>query len=92
MPPTRTVGLPGNQSPQIEGMQGIGVRTPKAAAVAAATEGLANDVHIPNGKIFTNGALSLMVASGRLFNNIFAFGGTIIEVGAIPKEHFKIAP
>jgi hypothetical protein len=36
-------------------MQGIGVSTPNAAAVAAATAGLAGDIHIPNGMMFVMG-------------------------------------
>ena len=36
-------------------MHGIGVSTPSAAAVAAATIGLASDVHIPNGGMLTTG-------------------------------------
>ena len=36
-----TVALPGDQGAGVTGMQGIGVNTPKAAAVAAATIGFA---------------------------------------------------
>ena len=36
-------------------MQGIGVSTPRAAAVAAATVGFAIELHIPNGMMFTIG-------------------------------------
>jgi hypothetical protein len=36
-------------------MQGMGVRTPMAATVAAATIGFAGDMHMPNGMIFTMG-------------------------------------
>jgi hypothetical protein len=36
-------------------MQGIGVKTPKAAVVAAATAGLAGLVHMPKGNVFTIG-------------------------------------
>jgi hypothetical protein len=36
-------------------MQGIGVKTPSAAAVAAATVGFANDVHMPKGIMLTIG-------------------------------------
>ena len=34
MPHTSTVGAPGTQGAMVMGMQGIGVSTPKAAAVA----------------------------------------------------------
>lgn len=37
MPPIITVGEPGFHGPAGTGMQGIGVSTPRAAAVAAAT-------------------------------------------------------
>ena len=40
----------------VAGRQGIGVRTPSAAAVAAATIGLAGLEHMPNGATFTIGA------------------------------------
>jgi hypothetical protein len=50
-----TVAEPGVQGPGVTGVQGIGVSTPKAAAVAAATAGLAGDLHIPNGGMFTKG-------------------------------------
>jgi len=51
-----TVGAPGVQGATVTGMQGMGVSTPNAAVVAAATAGLAGDMHIPNGMIFTIGA------------------------------------
>ena len=54
-PPSRTVGEPGIHGAIVIGMQGIGVKTPSAAAVAAATIGFDGDMHIPNGMIFTIG-------------------------------------
>jgi len=54
-PPTRTVGEPGAHGPGIMGMHGMGVRTPKAAAVADATVGLARDWHMPKGMMLTIG-------------------------------------
>lgn len=53
--PISTVGAPTTQGDAVAGTQGIGVNTPSAAAVAAATVGLAGEVHIPNGMIFTSG-------------------------------------
>ena len=44
---TRTVGAPGTQGAGVTGVQGIGVSAPIAAAVAAATAGLARLEHIP---------------------------------------------
>ena len=80
-PPTNTVGDPGAQGAAVTGTQGIGVKTPSAAAthgcgvrtpiaaaVAAATCGFAMDVHIPNGIIFTIGWLSVMHAGGMLLH------------------------
>ena len=46
------------------GIQGCGVRTPSAAAVAAATAGFAMDVHIPQGHTLVNGATLLMFSAG----------------------------
>lgn len=46
-------GFVGIHIPAAIGIHGCGVNTPKAAAVAAATCGLAIDVHIPNGPTFT---------------------------------------
>jgi hypothetical protein len=46
---------PGDQGATVAGIHGIGVNTPKAAAVADATTGLAKELHVPNGIIFTNG-------------------------------------
>lgn len=53
---SKTVGEPGTQGATVTGMQGIGVSTPNAAAVAAATIGFASEVHMPNGAILTMGA------------------------------------
>jgi len=50
-----TVGAPGTQGAVVTGMQGIGVSTPMAAAVAAATVGFAGDMHMPNDMTFTMG-------------------------------------
>jgi hypothetical protein len=46
--PIITVGDPGTHGADVAGMQGCGVKTPSAAEVAAATCGLAMEVHIPN--------------------------------------------
>ena len=74
------------------GMQGMGVRTPKAAAVADATVGFAMDWHIPKGMMLTMGLLSMMFAIG-LFCTFGRVGSTTIkEPGAIPNVHCSIAP
>jgi hypothetical protein len=50
-----TVAEPGTHGAGVTGVHGIGVNTPNAAVVAAATAGLAGDLHIPKGNIFTKG-------------------------------------
>ena len=52
---SRTVGDPGTHGAGVAGMHGMGVSTPKAAAVAAATMGFDGDWHMPNGGIFIMG-------------------------------------
>jgi hypothetical protein len=86
-----TVGAPGTHGAGVLGMHGMGVNTPKAAAVAAATVGFAGELHIPNGKIFTIGLLSIIFASGVPVKTMLA-GSTISELGAAPKLHCSIAP
>ncbi len=87
----RTVGQPGAHGAAVIGVQGIGVNTPSAAAVAAATAGFAGELHMAKGNIFINGMLSIMFAKGMLFKTIF-LGSIISELGAAPKEHAIIAP
>jgi hypothetical protein len=50
-----TVGEPGVQGATITGIHGMGVNTPMAAAVAAATVGFDGLMHIPKGMMFTMG-------------------------------------
>ena len=63
-PPTKTFGFDGIQVPAGTIVHGCGVSTPKAAAVADATAGFANDVHIPKGCKFTYGCISCIVPMG----------------------------
>jgi len=90
MPPIITVAEPGTQG-AVTGMQGIGVSTPRAAAVAAATVGLAMDMHMPNGGMLTMGAQSMMVAAGAPAMVLFV-GKTLSVDGAMPKVHIIMAP
>jgi hypothetical protein len=53
--PVKTVGAPGIQGATVIGTHGIGVKTPKAAAVAAMTVGLLGLEHIPKVGIFDIG-------------------------------------
>src|SRR5436190_22228201 len=89
--PSRTVGAPTAQGAAVTGMQGMGVRTPSAAAVAAATMGFAIELHIPNGRTFTIGLLSMMFAAGVVAVTRFA-GNTDNALGATPKLHCIMAP
>ncbi len=66
------------------GMQGTGVNTPNAAAVAAITMGFAIDWHIPKGKIFKNGVESEMLATGWLLLNTTFLGKISSGTGAMP--------
>ena len=90
IPPIMQVADPGTQG-AVTGMHGIGVSTPSAAAVAAATVGLAMDMHIPNGGMFTMGAQSMMVAAGAPAI-VLLVGKTLSVEGAMPNEHIIIAP
>ena len=88
---TRTVGEPGTQGAAVTGMQGIGVSAPNAAAVAAATVGLANELHMPKGGMLTIGLLSMIFAIGMAFMTRL-IGRTIRLEGAAPKLHCSVAP
>jgi len=88
---TSAVGAPGTQGAGVFGIQGIGVNTPNAAAVAAATSGFAMELHIPNGNTFTIGLPSIMFAAGTPVIVLFT-GSTINEDGAAPKLHCRFAP
>lgn len=57
-PEIRKFGLFDIHVPAATRVQGHGVKTPNAAAVAAATCGFAMDIHIPNGGILTFAAVS----------------------------------
>jgi hypothetical protein len=90
---TRTVGFDGVQGDAIAGTHGIGVRTPKAAAVAAATIGLAGFEHSPNGLILAIGMKSIIEATGSPQASTGGpFGMTVSGDGATPKLHLQSAP
>ena len=86
-----TVGAPATQGSVVAGMHAIGVNTPSAAAVAAATIGLEGLVHIPKGVIFAIGTWSMMVAAGVPVITRLS-GSTFSVAGAFPNEHFSDAP
>ena len=57
---------PGTHGDAVFGTQGIGVSTPEAAVVAAATVGLAGELHIPNDPMLVMGTKSLTFAAGSV--------------------------
>lgn len=91
MPPIVVVAAPGVQGLVVTGMQGIGVNTPRAAAVAEATVGLAIDMHMPNGGMFVMGTKSMILAAGVVAFTLFT-GNTLSAEGAIPNVHIMTAP
>src|SRR5471032_919719 len=91
MPPISTVGEPGAHGAAVAGMQGICVITPSAAAVAAATIGLAGLLHMPKVGTLTIGAWSMMVAAGAPVMVRFT-GSTASGAGATPKLHIIKPP
>lgn len=88
---SNTVGAPTIHGAAVAGMQGMGVGTPKAAEVAAATVGLDGDWHMPNGRMFNIGTLSNMFAAIILLV-ITVLGVGMSVLGATPKVHFIIPP
>lgn len=92
MLPINTVGEPGAHGPGMTGVQGMGVSTPIAAAVAEATAGLASDMHTPKGGMFTNGFWSMILAAGGPPAMVLLRGSTLSVLGAMPNVHIIIAP
>jgi hypothetical protein len=91
-PPTSTFGEPGVQGPRMTGAHGIGVSTPSAAAVAAATAGFAGERHIPNVGTFSSGTESVIAAAGREQPRTRASGSTTSALGAAPIVQASCAP
>jgi hypothetical protein len=73
-------------------MQGCGVRTPKAAAVAAATVGFDTVVHMPQGVTEDMGATSVTVAAGLPDIITAACDVTFNVPGDVPNTHMYVAP
>jgi len=92
MLPNKTVGAPIIHGAGVTGIHGIGVRTPSAAAVAAATIGFDGLLHIANVGILSIGTWSMMLAAGMLLVNTRFKGRTTRLVGAAPKLHCSMAP
>jgi hypothetical protein len=87
-----TVGAPGTHGATVAGMQGIGVNTPSAAAVAEATSGLAMLMHMPNVGMFVIGAKSMIVAAGMLLTIVVGALVALSGAGATPNVHVINAP
>ena len=90
-PPVNTAVLPVIQGVTVMGMQGIGVRTPSAAAVAAATMGLAMLEHIPKVGISAMGVKFIIVPTWVIAVTM-AMGVAFSVAGAAPKVQLIIAP
>ena len=72
------------------GTQGMGVRTPNAAAVADATVGFDMDWHMPQGTMLVTGTASLMVSAGA--PPIITGEAPISEPGLRPKVQVMTPP
>jgi hypothetical protein len=68
------------------------MRTPIAAAVAAATWGLVGDEHMPKDPMFTFGLMSSPVAAGTSPPNVALPGRMERLDGVLPLEHVRVAP
>jgi hypothetical protein len=90
IPPIITVGDPGAHT-EVTGVHGIGVKTPKAAAVAAATAGFARLMHIPKGMTSAKGVAEFILPAGMLCPMVRANGKTSRTLGAIPKVQAQTA-
>jgi len=80
------------QGDGVTGTHGIGVSTPNAADVVAATAGFAGLVHIPKGIMFTIGMWSIIFAAGWFSVRTRFTGRTTNELGASPIVHIIDAP
>jgi len=89
MEPLVIFGTPEIQGAANDGTQGIGVSTPNAAAVAAATTGLAGHWHIPKVGTFIKGLLLIVFPKGSDEAEFVEI--TLSIVGVIPNEQVKRA-
>jgi hypothetical protein len=76
----------------VTGTHGMGTRTPSAAAVAEATTGFAIDRHIPKGKMFTSGLLSMMFPTGGPWPRTRLTGRTFRGAGVSPMVQRNMLP
>lgn len=80
------------QGATVIGTQGIGVSTPKAAAVADTTSGFRGDRHIPKGAMLKTGLLSMMLPADELCAMTRLMGRTVSRAGVAPMLHFSRLP
>src|SRR3954468_2724190 len=73
-------------------MHGCGMNTPRAAAVAAITCGLAGLMHIPKVGMLVNGLKSAIVAAGWEAAITRGIGSTTSVDGDVPSAHIMVAP
>src|SRR6476619_4656162 len=71
--------------------RGEQLRTPRAAAVAAATCGLAGQVHSAKGWTFTIGRWSRILAAWTPPHRARFWGSTARAEGAVPNVHWRMA-
>jgi hypothetical protein len=87
------MGEPGAQGASTIGRHGIGVSTPIAAAVAAATCGFACVLHIPKGAMLTKGTRSATDATTiPPVSGVAPACNTVSELGDSPSLHESFAP
>ena len=89
-PPVKTAELPVIQGDTVIGMQGMGVKTPKAAAVAAATVGFAILLHIPKVGMSAIG-VKFMIVPTCIMAETMAIGVAFNVAGAVPKVQLIMA-
>lgn len=85
-------GATGVHVPTVTGVQGCGVSTPIAAAVADATAGLAIELHNPIGVILAPAAQSFIVAVGLPPVSTFVAEVAFKVPGDIPQVQTMVAP
>jgi hypothetical protein len=82
---------PGAHGVVVTGTHGMGVNTPRAAAVADATSGLLGVLHMPKVGMLSIGTKSMMVAAGRP-PAVTPVGVALSGAGVKPNEHVIMAP
>lgn len=88
LPKIFTIGLTGVHGDGTTGTQGIGVKTPLFAMVAANTTGFLIFLHIPKGKMLKHGIKSMTDDDGKK-QIVTGEGRGIRGEGAAPKEHLQ---